>query len=95
MDCPLCEREGVKFESHHLKTRRKDKRDTHDICVECHKTIHGLFEHRELRDERTGLGTIEGLLANEKFAKALSFIKKVPAGSTMGMRQARSRRKRR
>ena len=29
------------------------------------------------------LDTIEGLLANEKFAKALSFIRKVPAGAAL------------
>lgn len=93
--CPLCEREGVAFEAHHLQTRRKDRHDTEDICVECHKSIHGLFTQRELRDTRLGLDTIEGLLGNERFAKALTFIKKIPPGSQMKMRQARSRRHRR
>ncbi len=93
--CTLCEREGVAFERHHLQTRRKDRHDTQEICAECHKAIHGLFTQRELRDSRLGLDTIEGLLGNERFQKALTFIKKVPPGSAMRMRQAKTRRRRR
>lgn len=94
MHCPLCLREEVKLERHHLQTRRKDKSNTEKICVECHKTIHGLFTHQQLRDERLGLDFIEGLLENEVFVKALTFIKKVPAGSHMPMRQAKTKRRR-
>lgn len=94
MQCPLCLREGIKFESHHLQTRRKDKSNTESICVECHKTIHGLFTNQQLRDERLGLDVIEGLLENEAFAKALTFIKKVPPGAHMPMKQAKTRRRR-
>lgn len=95
--CRLCERYGdtLCMEEHHLQTRRKSKEDVEEICQECHKTIHGLFTHRELRDERLGLDTIEGLLANERFAKALTYIKKLMPGTKMKMRQARERRKKR
>lgn len=95
MQCPLCLREGVKFESHHLQTRRKDKADTKDICVECHKTIHGLFSNTQLRDDNSGLGTVEGLIENEEFAKALKFIKKVPPGAHMSMKSSKSKRRKR
>lgn len=95
--CPLCERYGpdLRLEEHHLQTRRKSKDDVEEICQECHKTIHGLFTHRELRDSRLGLDTMEGLLANERFAKALNHIKKLPPGTKMKMREAKSRRNKR
>lgn len=92
--CPTCERSdpALPMEQHHLQTRRKDKCATEDICRECHKTIHGLFQQHELRDPRLGLDTLEGLLANEKFQKAVGFIRKLPAGAVMQMRQAAHRR---
>ena len=93
MHCPLCFREGVRFESHHLQTRKKDKSATEKICVECHKTIHGLFTHQQLRDSRLGLDIVEGLLENETFVKALTFIKKLAPGSYMPMKQAKTRRR--
>ncbi len=95
MICPLCQRDGAPMEAHHLQTRRKDKKATEDICKECHKTVHGLFTQRELRDSRTGLDTVEGLLANEQFQKALVFIRKLTPGASMQMREAKTRRRRR
>jgi hypothetical protein len=95
MNCPLCLREDIRFENHHLQTKRKDKSDTEKICIECHKTIYGLFTHQQLRDDHLGLDVIEGLLENETFAKALTFIKKVPPGAYMPMRQAKTKRKKR
>lgn len=93
--CPLCEREDVMLESHHLETRRKDRDAIKEICVECHKTIHGLFTNTELRNSACNVDSIDGLLANERFNKALSFIKRVTPGTSVTMRQARSRRNRR
>jgi cytochrome c1 len=92
--CPLCRREGdgLVFERHHLRTKRTDKSLTDHVCRECHKTIHGLFSHRELRDPTLGLDTREGLRKNERFAKALNHIRKVPPGAFMKMKQARRRR---
>ena len=62
------------------------------ICRECHKTIHGLFSHDELRN--THLGTIEGLLSDGRFQRALTHIRKVPVGSFMKMRESTGRKKR-
>lgn len=81
------------MEDHHLRTRREGE-EVAQICRECHKTIHGLFKHRELRDERTGLATVEGLRENDRFAKALTFIRKVSPGEFMRMRESRARRRR-
>ena len=96
-ECPLCERSGeaLAMEGHHRKTNRKDKKDTKKICQECHKTIHGLYANTQLRNPALGLDTLEGLLENEKFKKALGHIKKLAPGAYMRMRQSNGRRKRR
>ena len=93
MDCPLCLRPVPQalMERHHLLTKRVDRKRTEEVCRECHKTLHGLFSNRELRD--TELGTLEGLLANEKFQAALVFIRKMPPGAFMRMKEAQGRRK--
>lgn len=83
------------MERHHLQTRRKDKDDVEQICRACHRTIHGLFTQRELRDVRLGLDSVEGLLTNQQFVKALGYIKKTFPGTQIRMREARTRRRRR
>jgi 5-methylcytosine-specific restriction enzyme A len=95
--CPLCDRPDIPddlMQRHHLKTYRKDKRDTELVCVDCHKTIHGLWTNTQLRDSRLNLDTVEGILSNEKFQNALTFIRKQTAGTYVRMREARTRRKR-
>jgi hypothetical protein len=89
--CPLCEREGeaLEMQRHHLRTRRADKALTEDICRECHKTIHGLFSNKALRDPTLGLDTVEGLRAHARIEKALKHIRKLAPGSYMRMKQAR------
>lgn len=65
------------------------------ICRECHKTIHGLFTHAELRDAQLGLDSIEGLLSNDRFRNALDHIRKLAPGAYMRMHRARGRQRRR
>lgn len=85
--CPLCQRptEGL-MEKHHLRTRRTDKDETEYLCRDCHQIVHGLFSNRELRDTRLQLDSVEGLLANERVTKALSFVRRLPVGATLRMR---------
>jgi len=83
------------MQRHHLRTRRKDKTATKKVCVDCHKTIHGLFAQSELRDPGLGLDTVEGLLENERLQKAVAYIAKQPAGSFMRMKESRHRRRKR
>ncbi|MBU0551022.1 HNH endonuclease [Myxococcota bacterium] len=92
MDCPLCERDCPEalMEAHHLKTRRVDKADTELICQACHRTIHALFTHHELR--RTALGTIEGLRADERFIKAVGFIQRANPQTRLKVRASKRRR---
>ncbi len=93
--CPLCRRPcpATILENHHLKTRKRDAKAVKQICRECHKTIHGLFANPELRDPRLDLDSVEGLLRNSQFARALTFISKVPPGNHMRMRQSARRRR--
>jgi flagellar biosynthesis regulator FlbT len=76
------------MEKHHLKTRKKSE-VTKEICRECHKTIHGLFSNRMLRDDELNLDSVEGLLQNKRFYKAVRFIRKLEPGETMKMNDSK------
>ena len=94
MICPLCLRNLPALERHHLKTRRKDRADVEQICQGCHSQIHALFTNTDLRDPRLGLDTIEGLLENERMAKAIAFVKKHPVGARVTTNQSNHARRR-
>lgn len=79
------------MQRHHLETRRESD-ETEDICRECHKAIHGLFSNTMLRDPELNLNSIDGLLSNERFYKAVKFIRKLEPGDTMRMRDSRKKR---
>lgn len=95
MKCPTCGRDVPKgwMERHHLRTRRTNKDAIERICRDCHKTLHGLFPHKELRDPQSDLDSLAGLLANERFQKAVSHVKKVPPGAFMRMKESRRRKR--
>lgn len=97
MVCPLCERDcpDQVMEAHHLRTRKRDKTDTEEICTDCHKTIHALFTNQQLGDPRLDLDTVEGLLANEQFARSVRYIAKQPPGSYLRVRESNQRRQKR
>jgi O6-methylguanine-DNA--protein-cysteine methyltransferase len=97
IQCPLCERHVPQsiLEAHHLKTRRKDKKGTEKICRECHRQFHVLFGNNEIRNTELGLDTLEGILENEEFQRALKFIRKVPPGTSITVRESNLRGKRR
>jgi hypothetical protein len=94
--CPLCTRSEIPedlMQRHHLKTKRKDKEAIGLICRECHKQIHGLFTNTQLRDDRLDLNTLEGLLENPDFQKALVFIRKQKPGSHMKIKESRTKKR--
>lgn len=92
MSCPLCRREAVEMQKHHLRTRRTDRDETEAVCRECHQMVHGLFSNRELRDPRSGLDSVEGLLADARVQQAVSFIRRIPPGQQVRMRLSNSAR---
>lgn len=75
--CPLCKRNVPEtvMERHHLDTKRKSD-EIEEICRQCHRQLHALFRNYELRDEKRNLNSVEGLLENKRFQKALKFIRK-------------------
>jgi hypothetical protein len=61
---------------HHLRTRKADKHLIELICRECHSTIHRFFTNGELADPNSPLNSIEGLMQNPRYAKAVAWIAK-------------------
>jgi len=91
--CPLCKRDCPVsiMQRHHLNTRRESDR-VEEICRECHRTIHGLFSNTMLRDPKMHLDSIDGLLSNERFYKAVKFIRKLAPGDKIKMRDSRKKK---
>jgi flagellar biosynthesis regulator FlbT len=90
--CPLCQRDCPRdmMQRHHLQTRKVDRFNTELICSDCHKHIHAFFENRKVARE---LNTIEALLADDEFQKALKFIRKQAPGSRTTVRTTRRKRR--
>lgn len=91
--CPLCKRECPEriMQRHHLDTVRESDK-TENICRECHKTIHGLFSNRMLRNPELNLNTVGGLLSNDRFYRAVKFIRKLNPGERMRMRDSNTKK---
>jgi hypothetical protein len=85
--CPLCER-PVPVTKHHVKLRRRDRHAKVLVCAACQQVIHGLYPGTILA-RRPDLWTIAGLKADPAIAKALVFVRKVPPGGRMRMRERR------
>jgi len=84
--CKLCGRECSDVTEHHLipRTTHKMKRfkkmhtreamiNTVTMCQPCHRAMHQFFSEKELAAKYY---TIEKLLANEKIAKHVNWVKK-------------------
>ena len=73
--CPLCNRNAVYSNRNHFLPRSKGGKETTEICIPCHNTIHDIFTNNELRDV---YNTPEALKDNERFQKYLKWIAKKP-----------------
>lgn len=75
INCQICNRETPEEfqEKHHLKLRKKDKKKTIDVCIDCGDQIHKLFTNKELKKV---YNTLEALLNNEKIQKWINWISK-------------------
>jgi hypothetical protein len=76
---------------HHFVPRCRGGKETKFICCDCHRTIHSLFSNKEL--ERT-YSTVEALLGNERFRKAIEFLKKQDPSRRYKAIRARDQKKR-
>jgi hypothetical protein len=92
--CPICKRDcpADYLNKHHLRTRKGDKKLIERLCRDCHSTIHRLFTNKELRPEDSPLNTIEGLLAHPEYARAVAFIRTVPPGRRLKIRESNRRK---
>lgn len=85
--CHLCDRD-VPPTKHHAKLKRRDAKLVLKICRECQQVVHGLYPGTLLA-RRPDLWTIEGLKADPAVQRALVFVRKLPPGTTMRMRERR------
>lgn len=92
--CPSCKRECPELfmSNHHLRTKKVDKDKQVYLCRDCHGFIHALFTNKQLADKRKGLDSLEGLMDRPEYAKAVSFIRSVPVGRKVAIRESKSRR---
>ena len=79
---------------HHLRTRKGDPRLIEIICEDCHRYIHKLFTNKQLRGEDSPLNTVEGLMENPEFAKAIGFVKTHDPGRRLTIRTSKRRGRR-
>ena len=87
MTCPLCDRD-VPLTRHHVRLKRRDARATVEVCRECQQAIHGTYPGTALA-RRPDLWTLDGLRADATLAPALAYVRRLPAGDTMMMRERR------
>ena len=75
INCPLCKRDVLYVNSHHGIPKSKGGKETTEICVPCHNTIHDLFSNNELRDS---YNTPVMLRCQPRFQKYLKWIANKP-----------------
>lgn len=76
-NCVFCHRPDLHdmTESSRLKGKWEKKFEEYPICLQCHNQLHRLHKNRELARQ---LNTIEAVLADESFAKYLTWARKLP-----------------
>lgn len=79
--------------NHHLRTKKVDKDRQVYLCRDCHGFVHALFTNKQLADPKRGLDTLEGLMRRAEYAKAVSFIRSVPVGRKVAIRESKSRKR--
>ena len=92
--CPLCERDHVILNEHHLIPIHKGGRKGEKImiCTNCHDQIHSVFTNNELRDE---FNSLEKLKEAERMLGFYKFINKRNYSSHLKVKQSIIRRNKR
>jgi hypothetical protein len=105
--CPICKRplaepnesrrsrrdRGVVAQTeHHMvpKSRGGKAEVKLTMCVDCHSAIHAFFDNKQLEKD---YHTVEALITDERFAKAIQFIAKQPPGKRHKTKRTKERQK--
>ena len=74
MPCRLCERDVEILTKHHLVPRSRGgmKGDTIDVCIQCSKQIHAMYDNKTLAKK---LNTMDKLKNDEKMCNYLEWVR--------------------
>jgi len=91
MICPLCNRELIKPDKHHLIPKLKGGKngDTVDLHRICHEKIHSIWTESELRDF---YHTIDRIKTHEDIQKFIKWVAKKPSDFYSPMKMANRKR---
>jgi len=89
--CKLCQRESLRFTSHHLIPRSRGGKlgPQVKLCPTCHRQIHAMFSESTLAKE---LNSIEALQTNPAFSEYLKWAKNQKFLTNFRVRRAKNRR---
>lgn len=82
--CPLCKRELIHHNDHHLVPKSMGGKDVLDCCRDCHKAIHAMLPHKELKRY---YHTVDRLLEHELLKKMIDWIAKQAPTSTISVQR--------
>lgn len=72
MGCELCGR-AIETTTHHLIPKNRKESPTVQLCQPCHKQVHAMFTHHELRQE---YDTIEALREADRLQSFVAWVRK-------------------
>lgn len=80
---------GVDWTSHHLIPKSLGGKDQVMCCRECHKAIHALIPHKELKRY---FHTVKSLLEHEGFRRMVTWIGKQDPGKRIAVDRPKDQR---
>jgi 5-methylcytosine-specific restriction protein A len=89
--CLLCGRKVPEITDHHVVPRSYGGSTLIQICRDCHRQLHVLYDNKTLA---TRLNTVEAILADEQFGKYLKWVEKRPFGAVHKARRSKDTRRR-
>ncbi len=89
--CPFCKRPIVHLMKHHLIPKTLGGRQQICCCRDCHKAIHALLPHKELRRY---YHTVERLMEHEGFRTMILWISKQDPHRKVKIERPRDQRNR-
>ena len=89
--CELCQRESLRFTSHHLVPRSKGGKFGPQVklCPTCHRQLHAMFSEATLAKE---LNSIEALRTNAEFSAYLKWARRQKGPTSFRVRRSNGRR---